>query len=365
LQTAKEFLPSKSVSNFQTHVHPESIACVFTAMKSLDHLLIAFSRKPFLIDRLNANWLHTHSCLKADFEHLNDNILLADFNSTFPVSLQNITVSSQEFCLLKQSCQHIKQLLNTLLALCLRQHRFDSIKLYTDQCDINFSDNKKSFLSSALNWDIQCIVLDRVLTTSLPPSFIPILLLRPEDIKHVAVLHFQNFVQPALNEYKDLSDFPFRWQAVYEPLDSVDPSLYDHILSPILMDELVTTLASLPSHKAAGLSGITYKMLHLLPDAGCTVLLNLCNQCFLQSDIPEDWRMANVYPIPKPHKFEGLLKNTCPITLLETVCKLLVKILYLRLSKILSSHCVLQGGNFTGLLGGSTTPLIIILDQPL
>jgi hypothetical protein len=124
-------------------------------------------------------------------------------------------------------------------------------------------------------------------------------------------------------------------------------------------------LNSLPPHKAAGPSGITYEMLKLLPDAGRSVLLNLCNQCFLQSDIPGDWRLANIYPIPKPHEFEGLLKNTRPITLLETARKLLVKILYLRLSKILASHHVLQGGNFAGLSGGSTAPPITILDQIL
>jgi hypothetical protein len=75
--------------------------------------------------------------------------------------------------------------------------------------------------------------------------------------------------------------------------------------------------------------------------------------------------LANIYPIPKPHEFEGLLKNTRSITLLETACKLLVKILYLRLSKILASHHVLQGGNFAGLSGGSTAPPITILDQIL
>jgi hypothetical protein len=131
------------------------------------------------------------------------------------------------------------------------------------------------------------------------------------------------------------------------------------------MDELTSILNSLPSHKAAGPSGITYEMLKLLPDAEHMALLDLCNQYFLQSDIPGDWRMANVYPIPKPHEFKGLLKNTRPITLLETARKLLVKILYLRLSKVLSSHHILQGRNFAGLPGGSTAPPITILDQLL
>jgi hypothetical protein len=101
------------------------------------------------------------------------------------------------------------------------------------------------------------------------------------------------------------------------------------MLTPISMDELISVLNSLPLHKAAGPSGITYEMLKLLPDIGCSALLDLCNQYFLQSDIPGDWQMANIYLILKLHELEDLLKNTRPITLLEIARKLLVKILYL------------------------------------
>jgi hypothetical protein len=42
------------------------------------------------------------------------------------------------------------------------------------------------------------------------------------------------------------------------------------------------------------------------------------NSYLSSSDIPEDWRLASIVPIPKLHEFECLLKNTRPITLLET-----------------------------------------------
>jgi hypothetical protein len=149
-------------------VHPEAVASVFTAMKSLDHLLIKFSSKPPLLDRLSANWLHTRSRLLQDFTRLNDDVLLKDFQSSFPPSIHEFSVSSLEFRLLKQSCCRIKRLLNALLALRLRQHQIDSIKLHTEQHDANFIDNKKQFLSSTLNREFRCIVLDRVLTFSNP-----------------------------------------------------------------------------------------------------------------------------------------------------------------------------------------------------
>jgi hypothetical protein len=102
-------------------------------------------------------------------------------------------------------------------------------------------------------------------------------LLHPKDIKQTAVQHFQNFVKPTLHDYNSLDDFPSRWQQVYEPISTIDSTIYTDILSPISMDELISVLNSLLSHKVAGPSGITYGMLKLLPDAGRLTLLNLCN----------------------------------------------------------------------------------------
>lgn len=51
------------------------------------------------------------------------------------------------------------------------------------------------------------------------------------------------------------------------------------------------------------------------------------NSCLASSDISDDWHLASIIPIPKPHEFEYLLKNTRPMTLLETAQKLLVKII--------------------------------------
>lgn len=86
------------------------------------------------------------------------------------------------------------------------------------------------------------------------------------------------------------------------------------------------------------------------------------NRCLDLSDIPEDWRLASIAPIPKPHEFDALLKNTRPITLLETAQKLLVKIINNRLFNILSKHGVLQGNNFAGLPSSSVNTPINVLN---
>jgi hypothetical protein len=80
---------------------------------------------------------------------------------------------------------------------------------------------------------------------------------------------------------------------------------------------------------------------------------DLISFCFRSGLIPTEWKCATVYPIPKPHDWECQLKNTRPITLLETARKLMVKILNQRLSSIFFKYDVLIGNNFASLPGGS------------
>ncbi|GET63421.1 hypothetical protein RIR_jg28669.t2 [Rhizophagus irregularis DAOM 181602=DAOM 197198] len=128
-------------------------------------------------------------------------------------------------------------------------------------------------------------------------------------------------------------------------------------MSPILADEWKNTINSMPNNKASGPSKISYEMLKHLTGEAFNLSLVLANACLIHGDIPADWREALV-----PHEFDAQLKNTRPITLLETVRKCVVKVVTTRLSKILADNQVLQGGNFAGLPGGSTDIPIKMLD---
>ncbi|CAB4489226.1 unnamed protein product [Rhizophagus irregularis] len=118
----------------------------------------------------------------------------------------------------------------------------------------------------------------------------------------------------------------------------------------------------MPNNKASGPSKISYEMIKHLSGEALDFSLLLANTCLSRGDIPADWREAVVYPIPKPHDFDAQLKNTRPITLLETIRKCVVKVITNRLSNILADNKVLQGGNFAGLPGGSTDVPIKMLD---
>ncbi|GBC44026.2 hypothetical protein GLOIN_2v1783829 [Rhizophagus irregularis DAOM 181602=DAOM 197198] len=151
--------------------------------------------------------------------------------------------------------------------------------------------------SYTLSVEHRSIVLNRVLVVI---DSKPTLLTDPLDIKQAAIKHFQSVVTPLLVQYSSTDSFPPRWQRAYTPLPDIDSSLYNLVMSPILADEWKNTLNSMPNNKASGPSKISYEMLkHLTGEA---------------------------FDLSLPHEFDAQLKNTRPITLLETVRKCVVKV---------------------------------------
>ncbi|PKB94476.1 hypothetical protein RhiirA5_438670, partial [Rhizophagus irregularis] len=151
--------------------------------------------------------------------------------------------------------------------------------------------------------------------------------LRSQKNLQAAITHFQTIVFPPLIHYSSIASFPVQWSDV---------------------------IFSIPNNKASGPSKISYEMIKHLSSDALDFSLLLANTCLSRGDISADWRETVVYPIPKPHDFDAQLKNTRPITLLETVRKCIVKVVTNRLSNILADNKILQGGNFAGLPGGST-----------
>ncbi|GBB86484.1 hypothetical protein RclHR1_12910004 [Rhizophagus clarus] len=98
--------------------------------------------------------------------------------------------------------------------------------------------------------------------------------------------------------------------------------------------------------------------------------LNIINQSILHAFIcvcidlgiiPDAWKKATVYLIPKPKPFFVSLTNTRPITLLETPRKAFISLLNKRLNAMIKQYNVLRGHQFVALPGNSTfEPLRII-----
>src|SRR6266511_2744049 len=136
-------------------------------------------------------------------------------------------------------------------------------------------------------------------------------------------------------------------------------------MDPSILSEWHSTLHSLPHHKASGTSSISNEMLQHIGPRSLHYLWLLTCFCLKLNDIPQQWREAYIYPIPKPKEWKYNLANTRTITLLETARKALVKILTQRLMTIFVDNHILKGLNFAGLPHQSTFEPLRLLDNIL
>src|SRR3954466_9596774 len=133
-------------------------------------------------------------------------------------------------------------------------------------------------------------------------------------------------------------------------------------MDPILNEELEAGLSGLASRKSPELSRIPNEFWKKAPQVIRKMLHHLLNECIKQRDIPTEWKHATIVLIPKKETWGGNLKNTRPITLIETGRKILTRILTSRISKTCTEKEILQGENFSVLKNTSTAVPIQIIN---
>jgi hypothetical protein len=330
----------------------------------LDHYIRLLSRK-LSISELYASWNRFYPSFYSLFlELFSDRVDLVNQLPT-PESIYPAFISSNlpYFTYLnkfKGILRPIQRFISAKLTLGWNNHKQDAMKIAIAERNANFYEDKGKFIRSSLNREKRSIVLDRVLVTD--TSDVPQLLVTPDDIHAAAIKHFQNIVGPSSFPFKTLNELPERWKNRYSPIVEINSDIYLMVMAPVDDLELRAVINNSPPRKAPGPSSIPYEWFKLLSADGISYLCQLMNLCLASADIPDDWHLASIVPIPKPHEFECLLKNTRSITLLETAQKLLVKIITDRLSKVMVTHQVLTGDNFAGLPGSSVTTPINVYD---
>ena len=102
---------------------------------------------------------------------------------------------------------------------------------------------------------------------------------------------------------------------------------------PVQMVEVVEAVKSLTGNRAPGPDGITATPLHHLP-ALYPYLQALYNAIYLTGRIPAPMCQLNLVPLPKPGKDPRLPSNKRPISLLNTMVKVMEAIMYHRILPI-------------------------------
>ncbi|GBC51817.2 RNA-directed DNA polymerase from mobile element jockey-like [Rhizophagus irregularis DAOM 181602=DAOM 197198] len=359
VKAANASLPSVTIGNQHTPTMPKDLEALtqhYRFLSCLLHSIRLLCKYPSTYyNRYERTW-STHFIRLQKILHLYKKVIPSP--SILPTSLS--TCRQDDFKCLLVSLKTISCALHGLLLLKEKDFQDSSIRAKLDDRDNNFETDISTFIDSALSRTRRRITLDRVFIDH-PTQ--PKLLTDPHDINDAVIKHFQTSVPVKSSPPDNIFALPERWFSAYRPMDDVDSSIYNSLLDPPTLEEWLSTVSSMPNDKAPGPSMITYEMLKHLGSNTSALVLILVQSCLRTADIPDLWRQAMVFPIPKPHEWKCQLKNTRPITLLEVIRKSLVKLFYNRLASILTSNEVLKGGNFASLPGGSCRDPIVVLES--
>ena len=130
---------------------------------------------------------------------------------------------------------------------------------------------------------------------------------------------------------------------------------YNQPFSKIEFDNALSTVKD----SSPGLDQITYSMIKNADQSLQQKILELFNRIYAESTFPSPWKIAVVIPIPKPNKDHSNPTNYRPISLTSCLCKLMEKMVNLRLTWYLEKERCLSGTQSGFRQGRSTTDCLV------
>ncbi|GBC15496.2 hypothetical protein GLOIN_2v1783829 [Rhizophagus irregularis DAOM 181602=DAOM 197198] len=300
IKAANSALPSITVGNTYVPKKPKDLESLCQSYRFLSKVAktIRFLHKtPTLYS------IHHETKWSSYYIRLNN--ILSFYKQTFvtpiifPLFLRDARID--DFANLLQILENMTLLLQSLLLLKEKEFQAFSIQAKIDARNDNFTNDISTFIESALSQTRQQIVLDRVFIDH--PTH-PTLLTSPDAIDQEVIEHFQNFVPITSTLPSSIQELPERWSNAYAPFADVSPAIFDSLMDPPTLDEWSLTISFMPNDKAPGPSIISYEMLKHLGPSASALLFNLICACLSDTNIPDLWRQATVFPIPKPHEWK-------------------------------------------------------------
>lgn len=117
-------------------------------------------------------------------------------------------------------------------------------------------------------------------------------------------------------------------------------------IDKITLDELITEIKKIDISKGSGLLGVSTKLLKTIFSHTPTCLLHIMNQCLMESEFPDSWKLGVTSAIPKKGDHRHI-SNIRPISILPLPGKLLEKFINKKLITHLELNnliCKEQGG---------------------
>ncbi|GFU88488.1 probable RNA-directed DNA polymerase from transposon X-element [Trichonephila clavipes] len=129
--------------------------------------------------------------------------------------------------------------------------------------------------------------------------------------------------------------------------------------------ELLLAMAFLDMTKSPGPDGVFGRMLENLGHRGKLRLLGIINLSWKIGRLPAEWKRAIIIPIKKAGKNNWSPKDFRPIALTSTTCKIMEKMILIRIQYFLDSKNLIRGEQYGYRRGHSTVDQIISFCQSI
>lgn len=117
-------------------------------------------------------------------------------------------------------------------------------------------------------------------------------------------------------------------------------------IQPTSPREIKSIINTLPSRKSPGPDKIPNIVLKNLTRKALAYLATIFNNCLRHGFFPKHWKFSHVLPFHKPGKDKSKPENYRPISLLNTLSKLLEKVIYKRLSEFANRQNIIPNVQF-------------------
>lgn len=189
---------------------------------------------------------------------------------------------------------------------------------------------KKAYFKSVTETRNSSIIWKSLNNLNLNKTKVPI----PPHLSNVNDINqfFLNSIPKFNNDHSDLTNYYKNNFHANVPLNLFTFQLVD-------LDKILSALNKIKTN-SIGSDGINLEMIKMCFPIIQYHLLNIINSCILEKYFPNEWKIAQVIPIPKCNKVEEY-KDLRPISILPTFSKLLESILNAQLREYLGKNNIL------------------------
>src|SRR6266540_1319323 len=143
-------------------------------------------------------------------------------------------------------------------------------------------------------WQQYCTIIFEVANNNnYDKPNLPLSINDSEQVKTETIKHFQTIANSTHHPISNEDENWKLWQDEYHSQNHISSDIYRNLMNPPTLKEWINIINQLPNDKAPGTSGITNEMLKHIGPATQHYLWFLVKACL-------KWRLAYIYPIPKP-----------------------------------------------------------------